>query len=135
MSSTVLCQAREPCKQLSYKSNKIMISSYYRRCASTSANPAAWARNTLPGGFTSDGLINFCVLSNFGQESLEQLKSQEVRRRRRQLDDDTNQPYADLFSKRISDECSDYLKSQASPSDTLARAFFGSMHFMPERMI
>mmetsp|Transcript_10096 Transcript_10096/g.15655 ORF Transcript_10096/g.15655 Transcript_10096/m.15655 type:complete len:223 (-) Transcript_10096:8-676(-) len=113
-----------------------MISSYCRRCVSTSAsNPAAWARNTLPGGFTSDGLKHYGLLTNFGQESLEQLKSQEVRRRRRQLDDDTNQPYVDLFSKSISDECSDYLKSQASPSDVLARAFFGSKHFMPERMI
>lgn len=112
-----------------------MISSFCRRCASTSANPPAWAKNTLPGGFTTDGLISYSVLTNFGQESLEQLKSQEVRRRRRQLNDETNQPYVDLFSKRISDECSDYLKSQASPSDTLARAFFGSMHFMPERMI
>ncbi len=112
-----------------------MISSFCRRCASTSANPPAWSRNTLPGGFTTDGLISYSVLTNFGQESLEQLKSQEVRRRRRQLNDEANQPYVDLFSKRISDECSDYLKSQASPSDTLARAFFGSMHFMPERMI
>lgn len=103
-----------------------MISSYCRRFASTS---------TLPGGFTSDGLKHYCLLSNYGQDSLEQLKSQEVRRRRRQLDDETNQPYVDLFSKRISNECNDHLKSQANPSDTLARAFFGSKHFMPERMI
>lgn len=113
-----------------------MISSYCRRFASTSAsNSAAWARNTLPGGFTSDGLKNYGLLSNYGQESLEQLKSREVRRKRRQLDDETNQPYVDLFSKRISDECSDHLKSQESPSDSLARAFFGSKHFMPERII
>jgi len=111
--------------------------SYCRRCASsTSASiPAAWARNTLPGGFTSDGLKQWALISNFGQESLEELKSQEVRRRRRLLDDENNQPYVDLFSKRISDECNDYLVSQASPSDTLARAFFGSKHFMLERMI
>ena len=109
-----------------------MISSC-RRCSSASS--AAWAKNCLSGGFTSDGLRLWALLSNFGQESFEQLKSQEIRKRRRLLGDDESQPYVDLFSKRISDESNDYLKTVPSPSDTIARAFFGSKHFMAERMV
>lgn len=105
-----------------------------RRCSS-SATAAAWAKDSLAGGFTLDSLKHWALLSNFGQESFDQLKSQEIRRRRRRLDDDENQPYVDLFSKQISDESNDYLKTQISPSDVLARSFFGSKNFMAERMI
>lgn len=104
-----------------------------RRCSSSAT--AAWAKDSLAGGFTLDSLKHWALLSNFGQESFDQLKSQEIRRRRRRIDDDENQPYVDLFSKRISDESNDYLKTQPSPSDALARAFFGSKHFLTERMI
>ena len=109
--------------------------SHFRRHIFKSAPNNGWKKNMLPGGFTTDGLKHWARITNFGQDSLEQLKSQEVRRRQRNLNDQTNWPYVDLYSARISDECCDYLKAQANPSDTLARAYFGSKHFYPERMI
>jgi len=44
-------------------------------------------------------------------------------------------PYVDLFSKRVSDECSRYLSGHPSPSDALGRAFFGSRNFMAENIL
>ena len=71
------------------------------------------------------------MLNDFGSDGCVTQTSQEMRRRRRQVIDD---PYVDLFSKRVSDECSQYLSGHPSPSDALGRAFFGSRNFIAEKI-
>ena len=94
-------------------------------------------RSTLPGGFTKQGLLQWCLITEFGADGYQNLTSQVLRRRRRQLElmDDYAQPYTDLFSKRVSSECNEYLWAHHSPSDVLGRAFFGSTNFAGERMV
>ena len=97
----------------------------------------SWANNAaLPGGFNADGLREWAVLTDFGADGYEQLKSQEMRRRRRHMEDedDTKLPYVDLFSQKVSNECSEYLARHPSPSDLLGRAFFGSNVFIGEKI-
>jgi hypothetical protein len=93
-----------------------------------------WSKAILPGGFTADGLREWAVLNDFGATDNcgTSPTSQDMRRRKRQLVDE---PYVDLFARRVSDECSQYLSQHPSPSDELGRAFFGSTNFMVERMI
>ena len=106
--------------------NNIML-----RCSSTSTS--------LPGGFNSDGLREYAMLTNFGTDDQSTLTGQEIRRRRRLFpDDERKHPYVDLFSKKVSDNASNYIiaKSQTHfPSDVLGRAFFGSSNFMGEKMV
>ena len=75
------------------------------------------------------------MLMDFGRDVQENPNGQEMRRRRRQLTDDQNQPYVDLFSSKVGDKCSEYLARHPSPSDVLGRAFFGSKSFGGEKMI
>lgn len=84
----------------------------------------------------ADGIREWAMLTDFGADSYDTLTGQELRRRRRQIPDDPkDQPYADLFSKRVSNECSEYLAGRHSPSDALGRAFFGSKNFMGEKLV
>mmetsp|Transcript_28264 Transcript_28264/g.51095 ORF Transcript_28264/g.51095 Transcript_28264/m.51095 type:complete len:242 (-) Transcript_28264:7-732(-) len=108
------------------------------RCSSApSRSSSTWAnRTTLPGGFNADGLRDWAIRTDFGADGYENMTGQEIRRRRRQISDDPKkEPYADLFSKRVSDECSQYLARHPSPSDVLGRAFFGSRSFMGEKLV
>lgn len=93
-----------------------------------------WSKAILPGGFTANGLREWAVLNDYGATvNCGTLPtSQDMRRRKRQLIDE---PYADLFARRVSDECSQYLSQHPYPSDELGRAFFGSTNFMAERII
>ena len=110
-----------------------------RPSSSLSSKPAEetsniWSKAILPGGFTADGLREWAVLNDYGAtaDCGTLPTSQDMRRRKRQLIDE---PYVDLFARRVSDECSQYLSENSSPSDELGHAFFGSTNFMSERMI
>jgi hypothetical protein len=108
---------------------KILIS---RPLFSKSVSTSLWSnKSILPGGFNSNGLREWAVLNDFGSDGCVTQTSREMRRRRRQVIDD---PYVDLFSKRVSDECSQYLSGHPSPSDALGRAFFGSRNFIAEKI-
>ena len=75
------------------------------------------------------------MLSNFGND-IDSITGQEIRRRRRQIPEDENKlPYVDLFSKKVSNECSKYISNQHSPTDMLGRAFFGCNSFRAEKML
>ena len=65
----------------------------------------------LPGGFSKE------ALSQWAQYTW----------------NDTKEPYVDLFSAKISLECTEYLKHQSNPSSDLTKCFFGSNRFLPER--
>jgi len=110
-----------------------------RRCfvSPSSSTAGSLSKNAaLAGGFNADGLREWAMLTNFGADSYDSLTGQELRRRRRMIPEDPKkQPYVDLFSKRVSDESSDYLMSHSSPSDALGRAFFGSKSFMGEKLV
>ena len=65
----------------------------------------------LPGGFTKE------ALSQWAQHTWK----------------DSKEPYVDLYSEKISPECTEYLKHQSNPSSDLTKCFFGSNRFLPER--
>jgi hypothetical protein len=90
-----------------------------------------WSNNsTLPGGFSAAGLREWATVTNFGTEGYENQTRQDIRTRKL----DYNR-YADLFSKRVSDGCCNFLSGHASPSNILGRAFFGSRSFKAERVL
>jgi len=90
--------------------------------------------STLSGGYHSDNLREWAILTNFGNDV--NITGQEIRRRRRQIPEDENKlPYVDLFSKKVSNECSKYISNQHSPTDVLGRAFFGCNSFRAEKML
>ncbi|KAL3805372.1 hypothetical protein HJC23_009079 [Cyclotella cryptica] len=102
------------------------------RHINNSATPL-WSNSTIGGGFTKEGLRQWAVLTDFG--ILTDMSGQEMRRRKRLLNDDSKTlPYVDLLSRRISKQCSDYLVLQPSPSSMLGRAFFGSNRFLIEKI-
>ncbi|KAL3767508.1 hypothetical protein ACHAWU_000171 [Discostella pseudostelligera] len=97
---------------------------------STPGSVGQWSTNsTLPGGFSADGLREWATLTDFGADGYENQTRQDIRRRKMEYD-----RYADLFSTRVSDGCSNYLASRPCPSDVLGRAFFGSRSFMTEKI-
>lgn len=109
----------------------------HRRAVISSSNTLAnmtlssWS-NSLGGGFTKDGLQQWAMLTNFGNES--EMNGQQIRRRKRELSGLSNDsPYTDLFSQQISRHCCDYLLHQPSPSGLLGQAFFRSTNFSPEK--
>ena len=72
------------------------------------------SRGALAGGFTQEGLQNHAI---------------------RYWNEKQQEPYTDLFSQKLSAECTQWLDSHHDPSSELARAFFGSSRFAPERAI
>ena len=97
---------------------------------STPGSVGQWSNSsTLPGGFSTDGLREWATLTDFGADGYEDQTRQDIRRRKMEYD-----RYADLFSMRVSDGCSNYLASRPSPSDVLGRAFFGSRRFTAEKI-
>ncbi len=103
------------------------------------SNTESWSKSTLPGGFSEEGLRQWCLLTDFGTDGYQNLTSRDMRRRRRDIDeimeDPKRLPYTDLFAKKVSKECHDYLVVQPSPSDVLGKAFFGSRNFIAERTL
>merc|ERR1712115_529580 len=84
------------------------------RAACQTSNPKRQlSHGSLPGGFTIESLQNWAI-HNFGDEG---------------------EPYTDLFSERISKECVEYLNNQQHPSSELMKCYFGSYHFLPERIL
>ena len=92
--------------------------------------------STLSGGFDADHLREWAMLTNFGSNDIDSITGQEIRKRKRQIPEDENKlPYVDLFSTKISSECSKYISNQHSPTDVLGRAFFGCNSFRAEKML
>mmetsp|Transcript_16478 Transcript_16478/g.32166 ORF Transcript_16478/g.32166 Transcript_16478/m.32166 type:complete len:248 (+) Transcript_16478:129-872(+) len=97
------------------------------------------SKSTLPGGFSEEGLRQWCLLTDFGSDGYQNLTSRDLRRRRREIDeimeDPKRLPYTDLFDKKVSKVCHDYLVAHPSPTDLLGKAFFGSRNFIAERIL
>lgn len=92
--------------------------------------------STLSGGFDADHLREWAMLTNFGNDNIDSITGQEIRKRRRQIPEVENKlPYVDLFSKKVSNECSKYISNQHSPTDVLGKAFFGCNSFRAEKML
>eukprot|EP00587_Corethron_hystrix_P012258 CAMPEP_0113329836 /NCGR_PEP_ID=MMETSP0010_2-20120614/21187_1 /TAXON_ID=216773 ORGANISM="Corethron hystrix, Strain 308" /NCGR_SAMPLE_ID=MMETSP0010_2 /ASSEMBLY_ACC=CAM_ASM_000155 /LENGTH=184 /DNA_ID=CAMNT_0000192101 /DNA_START=57 /DNA_END=607 /DNA_ORIENTATION=+ /assembly_acc=CAM_ASM_000155 len=72
------------------------------------------SRGALAGGFTKEGLQRYA---------------------RRHWKEEDGEPYADLFSQNLSAECSEWLADHGDPSGALAKAYFGSPRFVPERRL
>lgn len=87
---------------------------------------------TVGGGFSKDSLQQWAMLTEFGSDT--NINGQQLRRRKRRMNDNhRNLPYVDLFSQRISKQCSDYLVHQPCASCLLGKAFFGSSAFQAEK--
>ena len=87
---------------------------------------------TVGGGFSKDSLQQWAMLTEFGSDT--NINSQQLRRRKRRMNDNhDNLPYVDLFSQRISNQCSNYLVHQPCASCLLGKAFFGSSAFQAEK--
>lgn len=73
------------------------------------------SRGALSGGFSKGALQNWAT--NHWKEKSSQ------------------KPYVDLYNQRITKECASWLDSHPHPSSELAKAFFGSIRFVPERCV
>lgn len=71
------------------------------------------SHGALAGGFTSEALKQWAI-RQWG---------------------DQNEPYVDLFSHRVPNECIVYLNNQKHPSGELVKCFFGSNQFALERTL
>ena len=93
------------------------------------AAAAKWrhlSSGALGGGYSKENLAYFAA-SHFAE-----------RRKRRRIEDEVDEdelPYADMFNQQISSDANEWLKSHPSPSVVLARSFFDSAAFAPERTI
>lgn len=88
----------------------------------------------LGGGYSKENLAYYAASHWAAQEQDQQSK----RKRRRRIQDDVEEdelPYADMFHQQISSDANEWLKSHPSPSVVLARSFFSSAAFVPERFI
>ena len=102
-------------------------------CARPRTHPIAAAAKwrhlssgALGGGYSKENLAYFAA-SHFAE-----------RRKRRRIEDEVDEdelPYADMFNQQISSDANEWLKSHPSPSVVLARSFFDSTAFAPERTI
>lgn len=95
-----------------------MLSSVRQTCASTTTRTTqirSVSRGALSGGFSKGSLQNWAV--NHWNESPNETT------------------YVDLYNERVTNECSAWLASHPHPSSELAKAFFGSICFFPERII
>ena len=77
-----------------------------------------FSKGALAGGFTKEGL------QQFGKRLWNEKQ-----------DDRDRNPYSDLFYDKISVPCSTWLDSHNDPSAEIAKAFFSSRRFYPERML
>ena len=76
------------------------------------------------------------MLTNYGNDNIDSITGQEIRKRKRKIPEDENKlPYVDLFSTKVSSECSKYISNQHSPTDVLGKAFFGCNSFRAEKML
>ena len=75
-----------------------------------------FSKGALAGGFTKEGL------QQFGKRLWNEKQ-------------DDRDPYSDLFYDKISAPCSTWLDSHHDPSAEIAKAFFSSRRFYPERML
>lgn len=94
-----------------------MLSSMRKTCSSTTSRTQirSVSRGALSGGFSEGSLRNWAF--NHWNKS----------------PNDTI--YVDLYNERVTTECSSWLASHPHPSSELAKAFYGSVRFVPERLI
>lgn len=71
------------------------------------------SRGALAGGFTKEALQGWA--QDFWNEEHVQ--------------------FVDLYSQKVSSQCSAWLNVHPNPSSQLVRAFYGSIQFLPERML
>lgn len=127
-----------------------MVPTIASRCATSPCQPinAAIRRRyvssgALGGGFSKHNLAFFAARhwakhDDADDPTAVSSSQQSERRRRRRIQDEVDEdelPYADMFHQQISPDASKWLRSHPSPSVVLARAFFSSDAFAPERTI
>ncbi len=113
-----------------------MIRIINRNAGKINAGKRALSRGALPGGFTEEGLQNYAKFHWKGNMN----GGGGGGKRARRSDEEDDGPdegvlYTDLFSHKISPECSGWLDSHEDPSGALGKAFFGSPRFIPERIV
>lgn len=90
------------------------------------------SRGAIAGGFTRQALLNFAQ-NHWNMPNISSISNS---RRRSFPDNNESAPYySDLFSHKVSIECSNWIEKRTHPSVTLARSFFGSWRFLPERIL
>mmetsp|Transcript_1918 Transcript_1918/g.2336 ORF Transcript_1918/g.2336 Transcript_1918/m.2336 type:complete len:198 (+) Transcript_1918:59-652(+) len=72
-------------------------------------------------------LLHGALAGGFSREALQQWSMQEW--------NDKHSPYSDLLSQKVSTASIDYLNEHPHPSSELAKFFFKSVPFAPERII
>jgi hypothetical protein len=70
------------------------------------------SRGALAGGFSKESLKAWA--SNFGEKEAS---------------------FVDLYSQKVSPQCASWLKTNSRPSTQLIKSFFGSIRFVPERIL
>ena len=118
------------------------------RCATSPCQPinAAIRRRyissgALGGGYCKLNLAYFAArhwTKHADDPTAVSSSQQSERRRRRRIQDELDEdelPYADMFHRQISPDANKWLRLHPSPSVLLARAFFSSDAFAPERTI
>ena len=135
------CGAMAPWRSIAADSQAMVLTTIARSCCAAATycshpiHAAAYLRHfssgALGGGYSKENLAYFAA-SQFAEHD----KSK--RRRRRRIEDEVEEnelPYADMFHQRISSDANEWLMSHPSPSVVLARSFFASAAFAPERTI
>ncbi len=95
----------------------------------------------LPGGFSKEALSQWAHLTWKNEDDSSHTSNGRLNRRRNTMSydeddlDGQQRHYVDLFSEKISLECTEYLKHQIHPSSDLTKCFFGSYRFLPERCV
>ena len=118
------------------------------RCATSPCKPinAAIRRRyissgALGGGYCKLNLAYFAArhwTKHADDPTAVSSSQQSERRRRRRIQDELDEdelPYADMFHRQISPDANKWLRLHPSPSVLLARVFFSSDAFAPERTI
>lgn len=112
-------------------------SKYLRRYTFHNSN-RFFSRGALPGGFTKEGLEQFAI-RHWEEGQGDTRASRRLRRAAANVDEHENENnfkiYTDLFSQKISFECREWLDEHHDPSAALGNAYFGSMAFLPERIL
>ena len=80
------------------------------------------SRGALAGGFNKEGLKRWAAQEWHNDTA------------RTGCNDKTGELYVDMFSHSLTKECATWLDTHRSPSIELGKSYFGSNHFLPERI-
>lgn len=96
----------------------------------------SYLNNVKHSCFVSKRYFSYGALpGGFSKEALQQWANQQWKNKSFNNNDE-NEHYVDLFSHKLTMECTNYLNNHDQhPSNQLAQCFFGSYRFLPERLL